>query len=78
MSATGLQPENIVFRLLLKLGGRLAHCEDGYGKISISEGNIDIIRKEQSMRWAEFKERMLVHTLQYLNLRKFLKNGGQS
>ena len=51
VSATGLQPENIVFRLSLKLGGRLAHCEDGYRKIGISEGNIDIIKKGYQLTW---------------------------
>ena len=40
----GLQPETIVSRLSLKLGGRLAHCEDCYRKIGTSEGRIDIIR----------------------------------
>ena len=40
----GLQPETIVSRLSLKLGGRLAHCEDSYRKIGTSEGRIDIIR----------------------------------
>ena len=44
VSATGLQPETIVSRLSLKLGGRLAHCEDSYRKIGTSEGRIDIIR----------------------------------
>ena len=33
VSAIGLQPETIVSRLLLKLGGRLAHSEDSYWKI---------------------------------------------
>ena len=33
MSAIGLQPETIVSRLLLKLGGRLAHSKDSYWKI---------------------------------------------
>ena len=28
VSATGIEPESIVSKLLLKLGGRLAHCED--------------------------------------------------
>ena len=34
VSATGLQPESIVSRLSLKLGGRLAHCEDSCRKIA--------------------------------------------
>ena len=36
----------------------------------------DFLRKEQSVRWAEFKERMLFHTLQYLNLREFSEKWG--
>ena len=51
VSATGLQLDTIVFRLSLKLGGRLAHCEDGYRKIGISEGNIDIIKKGYQLTW---------------------------
>ena len=45
VSATGLQLETMVSRLSLKLGDRLAHCEDSYRKIGTSEGPIDIIRK---------------------------------
>ena len=33
VSAIGLQPETIVSRLLLKLGGRRAHSEESYWKI---------------------------------------------
>ena len=51
VSATGLQLDTIVFRLSLKLGGRLAHCEDGYRKIGVSEGNIDIIKKGYQLTW---------------------------
>ena len=51
MSATGLQPETIVSRLSLKLGGRLAHCEDSYRKIGASEGHTDIIRKGYKPTW---------------------------
>ena len=45
MSATGHQLETIVSRLSLKLGGRLAHCEDNYGKTGARKGCIDIFRK---------------------------------
>ena len=51
VSAMGLQPETIVSRLSLKLGGRLAHCEDSYRKIGASEGCIDIIRKGYKPTW---------------------------
>ena len=44
MSSRSLQSETIVSRLSLKLGGRLAHCEDCYRKIGTSEGHINIIR----------------------------------
>ena len=37
VSATGLQPETIVSRLSLKLGGRIAHCEDSYRTIGAKE-----------------------------------------
>ena len=46
----GLQPETIVSRLSLKLGGRLAHCEDSYRKIGPSEDHIDI-RKGYKPIW---------------------------
>ena len=51
VSATGLQPETIDSRLLLKLGGRLAHCEDSYRKLGTCEGHIDIIRKGYKPTW---------------------------
>ena len=51
VSATGLQPETNVFRLYLKLGGRLAYSEDSCRKISASEGHIDIIRKGYKPTW---------------------------
>ena len=35
-------------------------------------------RREPSVRWAWYKDSMLVHTLQYLNLREFLINGDLS
>ena len=35
-------------------------------------------RKEPFMRWARYKDSMLVHSLQYLNLREFLTNGDLS
>ena len=35
---------------------------------------LDFSRKEPFMRWARYKDSMLVHTLQYLNLREFLTN----
>ena len=47
----GLHPETIVSRFDLKLGGRLAHCEDNYRKIGTSEGHIDIIRKGYKPIW---------------------------
>ena len=54
MSAMGLQPEIIVSRLSLKLGGRLAHSEDSYRKIGTSEGHIDIIRKGYMPTWDKY------------------------
>ena len=51
VSATGLQPETIVFRLSLKLGGRLAYCEDIYRTIGTSESCIDIITKGYKHIW---------------------------
>merc|ERR1711867_277096 len=47
----GLQPETIVSRLSLKLGGRLAQPEDSYRTIGASEGHIDIIRKGYKPTW---------------------------
>ena len=47
----GLQPVTIVFRLSLKLGGRLAQSEDSYRKIGTSEGHIDIIRNGYKHTW---------------------------
>ena len=44
VSATGLQPETIVSRLSMKLGGRIAHCEDSYRKIGANEKHVNIIR----------------------------------
>ena len=35
-------------------------------------------RKEPFVRWARYKDSMLVYTLQYLNLREFLTNGDLS
>ena len=51
VSAMGLQLETIVFRLSLKLGGRLAYSEDSYRKIGTSEGHINIIRKGYKPTW---------------------------
>ena len=44
VSATGLQPETIVSRLQMKLGGRLAHSGDSYRKIGAQESCLDIMR----------------------------------
>ena len=60
VSATGLQPETIVSRLLLKLGGRLAHCEDSYRKICTSEGHLDIIRNRYNPTWIKSVPRQRV------------------
>ena len=35
----------------------------------------DISRKEQSERLARYKDNILIHILQYLNLREFLTSG---
>ena len=51
VSAMGLQPETIVSRLSLKLGGRLAHYEDSYRKIGTRESHIDVIRKGYKPTW---------------------------
>ena len=51
VSAMGLQLETMVFRLSLKLGSRLAHCEDNYRKICNSEVHIDIMRKGYKPTW---------------------------
>ena len=51
VSATGLQLKTMVSRLSLKLGSRLAHCEDNYRKICTSEVHIDIIRKGYKPTW---------------------------
>ena len=40
VSAMDLQPETIISRLSLKLGGRLAYFEDSYRKIGTSEGTL--------------------------------------
>ena len=51
VSATGLQPETIVSRLSMKLGGRIAHSEDSYRKIGAHEKHIDIIRNGYKPTW---------------------------
>ena len=51
VSAMGLAMETIVSRLSLKVGGKLAHCEDSYGKIGTSEGCINIIRNGYKLTW---------------------------
>ena len=51
VSAMGLQLETIVSRLSLKLGGRLAHCEDSYREIGAQESCIDIIRNGYMPTW---------------------------
>ena len=60
MSATGLQPETIVSRLSLKLGGRLDHCEEGFRKIGASEGRIDIIKNGYKPTWIKSVPRQRV------------------
>ena len=56
----GLQPETIVSRLSLKLGGRLAHCEDIYRKIGASEGHTYVIRKCYKPTWIKSAPRQRV------------------
>ena len=40
--------------------------------------SLDFLRKEPSIRWAWYKGSILVHTLQYQNLREFLTSGDLS
>ena len=37
--------------------------------------SLEFLRKDPSMRWAQYKGSMIVHTLQYQNIREFLTSG---
>ena len=51
VSAMGLQPETIVSRLSLKLGGRLAHCEDSYRTIGTRRIHLDTLKSGYKPPW---------------------------
>ena len=57
VSTMGLQPETIVSRLSLKLGGRIAHCEDSYRTIGADKKHLDIIRDSYSPPWVRLAPR---------------------
>ena len=51
VSDTGLQLENIVSRLSLELGGRLAHCADSYEKIGAQWKHLVVIKEGYMPPW---------------------------
>ena len=51
VSAMNLHPDTIVSMLKLKLGVKLAHCEDSYREIGAQESCIDIIRNGYMPTW---------------------------
>ena len=50
----------MVSRISLKLGGRLAHCEDSYRKIDACEGCIYIIKRGYKPTWIKSAPRQKV------------------
>ena len=51
VSASGLDPETIVSRLSLKLGGRIAHCLDSYRTIGTRDVHLNILKSGYHPPW---------------------------
>ena len=51
VSAWGLHPETIVFRLLKQIGGRIAHNVYSYEKIGARGSHIDILKRGYKPSW---------------------------